>query len=298
MKGIILAGGSGTRLSPITDAVSKQILPIYNKPMIYYPLSILMDANVREILIISTPRDLPVFKNLFGTGKQWGVEFSYIEQPFPGGLAQAYILGSDFVGDLSSILILGDNIFYGSDLSAIFQRGCMRQKGATIVAYHVRDSKRYGVVELDSCNRAISIEEKPEFPKSSLVVTGLYFYDKDVVEIARSLKPSVRGELEITDINRHYMDQGSLSVEVLGQGSAWFDAGTSESLLDASMFVRALEERQGSYIACPEEVAYRKGFINRDHFLKLARGFGDHPYGRYLRGVVEENIGSVSSVLS
>ncbi|MBL0849302.1 MAG: glucose-1-phosphate thymidylyltransferase [Candidatus Liberibacter ctenarytainae] len=289
MKGIILAGGSGTRLSPVTDLVSKQMLPVYNKPMIYYPLSVLMDAGIREILIISTPRDLPPFKRFFGSGEKWGVNFSYIEQPYPGGLAQAYILGADFIGDSPSVLILGDNIFYDSELSSIFQKAFRVKRGATIVACPVEDPQRYGVVEVDSHGRVISLEEKPQNPKSPYAVTGLYFYDNDVIDIARSLPLSARGELEITDINSHYLRQGLLSLSFLGIGSAWFDAGTSESLLDTSIFVRDVEKRLGRNIACPEEIAYRRGLINEKQFYHLIDHFGTSPYGLYLRKVAEQD---------
>ncbi|MEG8099002.1 glucose-1-phosphate thymidylyltransferase RfbA [Candidatus Liberibacter brunswickensis] len=287
MKGIILAGGSGTRLKPLTDLVSKQMLPIYNKPMIYYPLSILMDAGIREILIISTPRDLSYLKAFFGSGEKLGVNFSYIEQPSPDGLAQSYILGAKFIGNSSSVLILGDNIFYGSDMLSIFQKARARPKCGTVVACHVKDPHRYGIVEVDSLNRAISIEEKPKNPKSSFAITGIYFYDQEVVNIARNLHPSARGELEITDINSHYLSKGLLEVEFLREDNYWFDAGTPDSLFEASVFVQDVEKRLGLSIACPEEIAYRRNFINDQQFYKIVDNFGNSPYGLYLKKIIE-----------
>ena len=286
MKGIILAGGSGTRLHPMTQVTSKQLLPIYDKPMIYYPLSTLMLAGIREILIISTPRDTPSFKALLGDGSQWGLAVEYAVQPSPDGLAQAYIIGADFVGTEPSALILGDNIFHGHGINDLFAAALTRETGATVFAYHVNDPQRYGVVAFDGQMRAVSIEEKPAAPKSNWAVTGLYFYDGRAAEIARSLKPSSRGELEITDLNRVYLEDGSLSVELMGRGFAWLDTGTPDSLIEAAEFVRTLEKRQGFKIACPEEIAYEKGFIDARALEAIADKLGKSDYGTYLRSSV------------
>lgn len=282
MKGIILAGGAGTRLYPLTKAISKQIMPVYDKPMIYYPLSILMLAGIQDILIISTPRDLPVFEELFGTGQQLGLRMSYAVQEYPRGLADAFIIGADFIGDDSVALILGDNIFYGQSFSRVLREVASRQKGATIFGYYVRDPREYGVVEFDEHGMAVSIEEKPEHPKSNYAVPGLYFYDNDVVEIARNVKPSARGEIEITSINNEYLRRGTLRVETLGRGFAWLDTGNHDSLLDAADFVAAFQKRQGLYISCIEEIAYKRGFITKEQLLELAEPLMKTAYGQYM----------------
>jgi glucose-1-phosphate thymidylyltransferase len=287
-KGIILAGGSGSRLWPVTQSISKQLLPIYDKPMVYYPLSTLMWAGIRDILIISTPADTPRFEQLLGDGSQWGISLQYAVQPSPDGLAQAFLIGRDFIGSNSCALILGDNIFYGHDLTGLIRDAAQQQRGATIFAYPVKDPQRYGVVEFNGNGRAASIEEKPAKPRSTYAVTGLYFYDNDVVRIASEIKPSGRGELEITDVNAAYLKRGDLTVKVMGRGMAWLDTGTHESLMDAALYIQTIEKRQGLKIACPEEIAYRSEYISADQLVELARPMEKNDYGQYLLRLLNE----------
>jgi len=289
-KGLILAGGVGTRLHPATLSISKQLLPVYDKPMIYYPISALLLAGIRDIFIISTPQDTPRFEQLLGDGSQWGINLQYAVQPSPDGLAQAFIIGADFIGNDNSTLVLGDNIFYGHDFHRLLANANSREEGATVFAYHVHDPERYGVVEFDTTGKVLSLEEKPKQPKSNYAVTGLYFFDNQVVGLARELKPSARGELEITDLNRLYLEQGQLNVEIMGRGYAWLDTGTHDSLLEAGQFIATLEKRQGLKVACPEEIAYRQGWIDASHLESLAHPLAKNGYGQYLLQVLKEEV--------
>jgi glucose-1-phosphate thymidylyltransferase len=287
-KGIILAGGAGTRLNPATTVISKQLLPVFDKPMVYYPLSTLMLANIRDILIISTPRDMPLYQQLLGTGEQWGLNLEYVIQPTPAGLPQAFILGESFIDDHPCVLVLGDNIFYGHDLHHLYAKAMQQELGATVFAYHVHDPERYGVAEFDATGKVISLEEKPQYPKSNYAVTGLYFYDQNVVSLAHGLKPSARGELEITDLNRCYLERGLLNVKIMGRGHTWLDTGTHQSLLEASMFVSTLQHRQGLKVACLEEIAYRQEWIDAEQLEKLAQPLLKNEYGQYLMRLLDE----------
>jgi len=291
-KGIILAGGSGTRLYPLTIAISKQIMPVYDKPMIYYPMSVLMEADVKEVLIISTPRDIVGFKELLGDGSKWGMKFEYKIQEKPNGLAEAFIIGEEFIGDDNVVMILGDNMFYGANLPEILRRASARENESTIFGYYVKDPRAYGVVEIDENGKAISIEEKPEKPKSNYAVPGLYFYNNDVVELAKTIKPSERGELEITTINDEYMKKGQLTVEKLGRGMTWFDTGTHDALLETASFVQTIEKRQGMQVCCPEEIAYKKGWINQEELIELSKIYMKTEYGRYLKDLAENKFGN------